>query len=174
MRYDFNRRERRAPEVANVTKADVVAAWNKWYAPGVTTRKPLMLHFYSTKDAEVGGPVGGVDWVGWVGSVGGVGGWSGWVGEYECYYGTIAKVVRPPPPAARHPPPAVRHPPTTCPPLSQAEGLISADTCADDADADGSTDGSTDERTVLTDLASLRSFKEGRPKYPSVALKWWS
>mmetsp|Transcript_79724 Transcript_79724/g.227576 ORF Transcript_79724/g.227576 Transcript_79724/m.227576 type:complete len:330 (+) Transcript_79724:126-1115(+) len=103
MRYDFNRRERRAPEVANVTKADVVAAWNKWYAPGVTTRKPLMLHFYSTKDAE-------------------------------------------------------------------AEGLMSTDTCADDADADGSTDGTT----VLTDLASLRNFKEGRPKYPSVSLKWWS
>ena len=52
MRYDFNRRERRAPEVANVTKADVVAAWNKWYAPGVASRKPAMLHFYSLKHAQ--------------------------------------------------------------------------------------------------------------------------
>ena len=45
--------------------------------------------------------------------------------------------------------------------------LGAEDAVTDAADA-------ADARTVVTDLSSLREFKQGRPKYPTLAQKWWS
>ena len=47
MRYDFGRRQRRAAEIAKVTKDQLVAAYDRHVAPGGAGRRSIRLHFYS-------------------------------------------------------------------------------------------------------------------------------
>ena len=61
---------------------------------------------------------------------------------------------------------------------AKAAGLLSDSATDDDPHTleNDECNGANSEKRpiVVTDLESLRAFKQARPKYPTVAQKWWS